>query len=133
MKADKRIAKRSRKDSPPGESSVSNEDVCTNCHQPGHKSARSPKCPNYIASKKEMFKENLGQGFHAFTRKLPLDNRIKGPYKNLFKSAAVSVSKIVFRAKLFVTITYYLILNDKTVIFSNAFLNSNSGVLYVNL
>lgn len=109
VKADKRVAKRSWKDLPLGESSVS-KDVCTNCHQPEHKSARSPKCPNYSASKKDVFKGKLDQGLHAFTRELPSDKCTNEPCENSFKSAAVSVSKdvreIVFRAKLFVN--YYV-------------------------
>lgn len=106
IKNDKKIAKKSKISS----STSTDEDICTRCHKSGHKTARSPKCQYHNASKQEVFKENLGQGFRAFTRKIPLDKCINEQYRNSFKSATISASRdireIIYRAKLFVN--YYV-------------------------
>ncbi|KAL0074435.1 hypothetical protein J3Q64DRAFT_1617247, partial [Phycomyces blakesleeanus] len=76
----------------------------------GHKSARSPSCEAYIASKQFILKYNLGQGYQAFTRKLPLDNYVHQQYINRLKPPIIFASRntkeIVFRSKIFVN--YYI-------------------------
>ena len=40
--------------------------ICTSCKQTGHKSSRSPDCPNHMLSKNEIFSRNLGQQFKTY-------------------------------------------------------------------
>lgn len=102
MKADKRHAEKFKASS----SNEGSQDVCIKGHKTGHRSARSPSREAYTATKQVIFKENLGQGFQAFTRKLPLDNCVYQKYINRLKPAIISISRDirenVFRAKLFV-------------------------------
>lgn len=105
IKQAKRLAKRSRTDG--GESTV----TCGKCGQEGHKSSRSPFCLYHIRSKKETFLMNLGPGYKAYTRKLPLDQCVKSEYKTILKprivSACVYVRNVVLRTQLFVN--FYII------------------------
>ncbi|KAI8988089.1 hypothetical protein BDF20DRAFT_305244 [Mycotypha africana] len=58
---------------------------CTKCKQPGHKSVRSPLCPQHVLSKAEV-QHHLGCNYNAFTIRLPLDNCVFGDYSNTFQS-----------------------------------------------
>ena len=80
--------------------------ICTSCKQTGHKSARSPDCPNHMLSKNEIFSRNLGQQFKTFTRKLPFDQCVHSSYQSALKSRIVSACEdtrqVVFIAQLFI-------------------------------
>ncbi|ORE05083.1 hypothetical protein BCV72DRAFT_250846 [Rhizopus microsporus var. microsporus] len=80
--------------------------TCTSCKQIGHKSARSPDCPNHMLSKNEVFSRNLGQQFKTFTRKLSFDQCVRSSDQSSLKSRMVSACEgtrqVVFRAQLFI-------------------------------
>ena len=108
IKQDKKAAKRQR-------TGESNNDICKSCKQPGHKTSRSPSCKNHLSTKQEVMTQNLGVGYKAFTRKLPLDNCIREEYANTLKPVIVSacrdVRNIGFRAQIFVN--YYVTLRSQ--------------------
>jgi hypothetical protein len=76
--------------------------VCKNCKQVGHSTSRSRECRNHIASKTEVFENNLGSQYQAFTRKLPFATVVNDQYKALLRSKVVSTSRdlrhIILRA-----------------------------------
>ncbi|ORE22721.1 hypothetical protein BCV71DRAFT_169732, partial [Rhizopus microsporus] len=80
--------------------------ICTSCKQTGHKSARSPDCPNHMLSKNEIFSRNLGQQFKTLTRKLPFNHCIHSSYQSALNSRIVSACEdthqVVSRAQLFI-------------------------------
>ncbi|EIE85547.1 hypothetical protein RO3G_10257 [Rhizopus delemar RA 99-880] len=100
IKQDKKKAKR------PRTSSNTTEPKCSSCKQEGHKSSRSPACPNHIQTKKETFMRHLGPNYKAYTQKLPFDQCVQSTYQSTLKSKIVSacedVRNIVIRSQLFV-------------------------------
>ncbi|ORE03475.1 hypothetical protein BCV72DRAFT_315337 [Rhizopus microsporus var. microsporus] len=105
--------------------------TCTSCKQTGHKSARSPDCPNHMLSKNEVFSRNLGQQFKTFTRKLPFDQCVHSSYQSALKPRITSVCEdtrqAVFRAQIFIN---QYILNLKSIRIIS--LNKIFGIQYVN-
>lgn len=105
VKQDNRDAKKQRVD-------IDQNVTCASCKRRGHKTSRSPKCPNHKATKLEVMVDNLGGGFQTFTRKIPLDSCVQQQYKSVLKnrilSASEDVRQLLFRAQLFVN--YYIIL-----------------------
>lgn len=100
-----------------------NHAVCTKCKQPGHSSANSPLCPDHIPRKTAVFKENLGDNYQAFTRRIPLDNCVFDEYRDTFKEriieACSDVRYLVFKAKTFVN--HYILENSAFVAPKNLF------------
>ncbi|CAO3687040.1 unnamed protein product [Rhizopus stolonifer] len=94
---------------------TNNVDICKRCHRSGHKSARSPKCEHHVMSKQEAFLENLGQGYQAFTRKLPLTTCVTTQHVQNLQSKIIVASRevrnIVFRAQIFTN--YYITLRSQ--------------------
>lgn len=81
-----------------------------NLSDSGHKSSRSPGCGNHNLTKQEVFKMNLGQPFHASTRKILLKKCVNQDFRSRLKRFIILFSRnvwvIVFRAQLFVN--YYI-------------------------
>ncbi|KAI9018615.1 hypothetical protein CLU79DRAFT_795567 [Phycomyces nitens] len=104
-RAQKRQAKR-QKDQVEGDVAI-----CSKCKQRGHRSARSPLCPQGILSKEQVIRANLGDKYKAYTRKLGFDNCVLDTYHTKLKSSVIkacsTVRHLVFRAKLFVN--YYVL------------------------
>ncbi|PHZ17690.1 uncharacterized protein RHIMIDRAFT_310330, partial [Rhizopus microsporus ATCC 52813] len=100
VKQEKQKAKRQKT------AACSSSIVCSSCKQTGHKSARSPDCPNHMLSKNEVFSRSLGQQFKTFTRKLPFDQCVHSSYQSALKSRIISACEdtrqVVFRAQLFI-------------------------------
>ncbi|KAG1019468.1 hypothetical protein G6F26_010093 [Rhizopus arrhizus] len=100
IKRDKKKAKR------PRTGSNMTEPNCSSCKQEGHKSSRSPACPNHMQTKKETFLKHLGPNYKTYTRKLPFDQCVQSTYQTTLKSKIVSacedVRNIVDRSQLFV-------------------------------
>ncbi|ORE08371.1 hypothetical protein BCV72DRAFT_323955, partial [Rhizopus microsporus var. microsporus] len=100
VKQEKQKAKRQKT------AACSSSIVCSSCKQTGHKSARSPDCPNHMLSKNEVFSRNLGQQFKALTRKLPFDQCAHSSYQSALKSRIISACEdtrqVVFRAQLLI-------------------------------
>ncbi|KAI8997611.1 hypothetical protein BDB01DRAFT_893114 [Pilobolus umbonatus] len=91
--------------------------ICSKCKQRGHRSARSPLCPQGILSKAQVIRANLRDNYKAYTRKLRFDNCVSNTYHTKLKSnvikACSSVRHLVFRAKLFVN--YYVLENHNLI------------------
>ncbi|GAA5812184.1 hypothetical protein MFLAVUS_005634 [Mucor flavus] len=109
--AQKRQAKR-QKDQVEGDVAI-----CSKCKQRGHKSARSPLCPQGILSKAQVIRANLGDNYKAYTRKLGFDNCVSDTYHTKLQSSVIkacsTVRHLVFRAKLFVD--YYVLENHALI------------------
>lgn len=50
--------------------------ICSKRKQPGHANAHSPLCSEYVAQKSEVLKNNLGDDYQAFSRRLPFDKAV---------------------------------------------------------
>ncbi|GAA5815083.1 hypothetical protein MFLAVUS_008589 [Mucor flavus] len=109
--AQKRRAKR-QKDQVEGDVAI-----CSKCKQRGHRSARSPLCPQGILSKAQVIRANLGDNYKAYTRKLGFDNCVSDTYHTKLQSSVIkacsTVKHLVFRAKLFVN--YYVLENHALI------------------
>ncbi|CEI86448.1 hypothetical protein RMCBS344292_00888 [Rhizopus microsporus] len=72
----------------------------------GHKSARSKECSNYKATLDEALKNELGNNYERFTRKVYLETVMRPEYKESFTEKTIKLSAFIrnmlFRAQLFV-------------------------------
>ncbi|GAA5808627.1 hypothetical protein MFLAVUS_002019 [Mucor flavus] len=91
--------------------------ICSKCKRRGHRSARSPLCPQGILSKSQVIRANLGDNYKAYTRKLGFDNCVSDTYHTKLQSSVIkacsTVRHLVFRAKLFVN--YYVLENHALI------------------
>ncbi|RCH93528.1 hypothetical protein CU097_009585 [Rhizopus azygosporus] len=83
----------------------------------GHKSARSKEFSNYKATLDEALKNELGDNYERFTRKVYLETVIRPEYKESFTEKIVKLSafirNVLFRAQLFVNA--YIVNNKGSV------------------
>ncbi|ORE14247.1 hypothetical protein BCV71DRAFT_276345, partial [Rhizopus microsporus] len=91
--------------------------ICKSCSQTGHKSARSKECSNYKATLDEALKNELGDNYERFTRKVYLKAVIRPEYKESFTEKIIKLSvfirNILFRAQLFVNA--YIVNNKDSI------------------
>lgn len=92
--------------------------ICSNCGQPGHKTARSKECPNYKPTKAEELEALLGGNATTLTRKVRFEEIIREEYRDQIQTKVKRVSdqlrNIMIRAQLFVN--YYIITHSNTVV-----------------
>ncbi|CEG75627.1 hypothetical protein RMATCC62417_10637 [Rhizopus microsporus] len=118
-------------------SSKSNDQVqiCKSCSQTGHKSARSKECSNYKATLDEALKNELGDNYGRFTRKVYLEAVIRPEYKESFTEKIIKLSafirNVLFRVQL--SVNAYIVNNkdsaDLTVITQQNFWYATSQLI----
>ncbi|ORE06611.1 hypothetical protein BCV72DRAFT_328462 [Rhizopus microsporus var. microsporus] len=105
-KIEKGKGKKQRLEEASGSKSNDQVQICKSCGQMGHKSARSKECSNYKATLDEALKNELGDNYERFTRKVYLETVIRPEYKKSFTEKIVKLSafirNVLFRAQLFV-------------------------------
>ncbi|KAL0146424.1 hypothetical protein V8B55DRAFT_1431939 [Mucor lusitanicus] len=84
---------------------------CKSCHQPGHKSSRSPLCRNHNPSKAEVLYDNLGGGYTCFTRKVSFEDIVKPEHRPLLKQRVTEACAFMEQLKLHMClfVNYYCI------------------------
>ncbi|PHZ13536.1 uncharacterized protein RHIMIDRAFT_250705 [Rhizopus microsporus ATCC 52813] len=83
-KIEKGKGKKQRLEEASGSKSNDQVQICKSCGQMGHKSARSKECSNYKATLDEALKNELGDNYERFTRKVYLETVIRPEYKKSF-------------------------------------------------